>query len=315
MLGRIEPPGLLAQPEQRDDLLRDRFLALDRERAVEERVVDLLVAERRDQRHELGLELVEDVAHLGGRRLGLEVVEEDVVALLDVTEAVDVRQPQLDVPLERREEERVVRLRLRLHPHRTRLGRGTGHLRPEIGRNPNRLFVVPAREADQGSVVRVGVERLLQRPQLLEQPPCLVRAQQLVREPPEGRHVIRTVRRAGRGHHRLLVPGEQPRDPVEVGYPGQPLLQLLEGVRHPRQISLASAPPFPGQHSRSGRARAAQTLIRPDDCGLLGRRAAVGDVRRPVQDASLIRPDQAGAAAAVDCDRDRVGEIAVAVVE
>src|SRR5205085_2029286 len=66
---------------------------------------------------------------------------------------------------------------------------------------------------------------------------------------------------------------------------------------------------------RAGWAFAAEARIRACDRASLRRDAAVGDVSRPVQDLALIGPDEAGAAAAVEGDRDRVGEVAVPVVE
>jgi hypothetical protein len=219
-----------AQPEQRDDRLRERLLLLDREASGEERVVDVGVAELGDQRHELGLDRLEDVPHVGRGRLRLEVVEEDVVGLVDAFEALHVAQAQLDVPLERRPEERVVRLRARLHPERARLRPGPRHLRAQLRRHAHRLLVVAAREPDQRRVVRVGVERLLVRPELVQEPAGLVGDQELVGDALQGGKMIRAVRRAGGRHHRLLIPGEDADDPPEVGDPREPLLQLGERV-------------------------------------------------------------------------------------
>jgi hypothetical protein len=71
----------LTHSEQLDDALVEPLLPI-REIPVEERVVDVVRAQLRDQRDQLGLELVEDRTDFGRRRLRLEVVEEDVIRLV-----------------------------------------------------------------------------------------------------------------------------------------------------------------------------------------------------------------------------------------
>src|SRR3954471_10265515 len=105
MLGRIDPPRVRAVPEEIDDLVVERDLLVDWEPTPEERVVDLAVAKIGDELHELGLDLREDARHLGRLHLRLEVVEEDVVRLIRLFEAVDVPLPELEVALEQRQEE------------------------------------------------------------------------------------------------------------------------------------------------------------------------------------------------------------------
>ena len=101
MLGRVDPPAVGAVPEEVDHLVRHRLLALDGEVAGEERVVDLAVAELRDERDERRLELREHCAHLGRLRLRLVVVEQNVVALVRaVGDEVDVLELQFDVALQ-----------------------------------------------------------------------------------------------------------------------------------------------------------------------------------------------------------------------
>ena len=70
MLGRIDAPRVRPVPEQIDDLVVERDLPVDGEVAGEERVVDVAVAQLRDQRHELVADLGEDARHLGGRISG-----------------------------------------------------------------------------------------------------------------------------------------------------------------------------------------------------------------------------------------------------
>ena len=131
MLGRIDAPAVGPVAEQVRDLVRERALALGREVSLEERRVHVPLPQLSDQRHERRLQLAEQRPHLRGRRLRLVVVEQDVVPLVcAVRDAVDVLELELDGPLERRQEGGEVRLRLRLHPDRPRLGSGTGHVRP-----------------------------------------------------------------------------------------------------------------------------------------------------------------------------------------
>ena len=144
---------------------------VDGEVALEERVVDLAVAKLGDERDERRLELLEHGAHLGRLRLRLEVVEEDVVALVGaVVDELDVLELQLDVALQHREERGEVVLRLRLHPDarspattraRSRRAATTGTL--------DGLLVVAPREPDERCVVGVGIERILERRELVEE--------------------------------------------------------------------------------------------------------------------------------------------------
>ena len=92
--------------------------------------------------------------------------------------------------------------------------------------------MVVADEPDQRRIVRVRVERGILRREPVEQPPDLRVRDPLVQEPLHGRHLVGPVPDAGRRHHRLLIPGEQPDDPGEVDEIGRPLLQLGEGVSH-----------------------------------------------------------------------------------
>ena len=59
MLGRVDPPAVGAVPEEVDHLVRERALALGREVSVEERVVDVALAELGDELDERRLQLVE----------------------------------------------------------------------------------------------------------------------------------------------------------------------------------------------------------------------------------------------------------------
>src|SRR5439155_17328027 len=93
MLGRVESPRIRPEAEQLHDLFRQPFLALDRAASAQKGVVDFALTKLRDQRDELGLELVEDLPYLRGRRVRLEVVEQDVVRLRHTVEARDIAPP------------------------------------------------------------------------------------------------------------------------------------------------------------------------------------------------------------------------------
>ena len=75
----------MVEADPLEHLERERALLLDREVAAQARVVHAVgvLADLRDQRHELALELVEDRAHLVGGQALVEVVEQDVVGGLD----------------------------------------------------------------------------------------------------------------------------------------------------------------------------------------------------------------------------------------
>src|SRR5919201_5535851 len=89
-------------------------------------------------------------------------------------------------------------------------------------------------------------------------------------------------------------------------------MQRAEG-RSPTEAGLRQS--GPGCLFGAGGALAAQALVRSGKRRLLSGHASVGDVRRTVQDAALVGPDETGAPAAIDRDRDRVRKVAVAVVE
>ena len=238
VLGRVEPPAVGPVSEQLEHFVGERALAVGWEVSVHERVVHLPLSQLRDQLDERRLEFPEKRPHLRGRRLRLIVVEEDVVALRGpVRDAVDVLELQLDDPLERRQERREVRLGLRLHPDRPRLGGSAGHGSAQRRGHVDCLLVVAAREADQRGIVGVRVERLLERPQLVEEPAHRGIREPLVREPLQRRHLVGAMAGAGSRHHGLLVPREEARNLGEVRDLGQPLLQLLERVRHRRHPS------------------------------------------------------------------------------
>ena len=213
--------------------------AIDGKVAREKRVVDVAIAELRDQRHELLADLGEDARHLGRPHLRLEVVEQDVVRLVARLEARDVLQAQLDVALEHRQEELEVGRRLRLEPgSATDSAERARHLLAQRGGNADCLVVVAACDADRRRVDRVGIERRLHRRELVEQATDLGIDQALVRESLQERGMICAMRAAGGRHHRALVPVEQPREGIERLDVGEPGLELFEGVSHAGRLEV-----------------------------------------------------------------------------
>src|SRR5207302_10546245 len=83
-------------------------------------------------------------------------------------------------------------------------------------------------------LVRLVRQRLLVRPELLEQPSEHVGDEQLVREANERRALLGTPLGALRRHHRLLVPGEERRDALQIVDRPEGLLQARQSVGHIR---------------------------------------------------------------------------------
>ena len=124
----------------------------------------------------------------------LEVVEQRVVRLVHL-EAGRVLAAELDVALEIRAEELEVVLRARLDPDRECLGAGQRLLLAQLGRDTQLLVAVAPGDADQARLVGVVVERLLVRPELLEQVAQLVGDHPLVDQLRDGPELLRPDRR------------------------------------------------------------------------------------------------------------------------
>ena len=117
----VEAPLLVRVAEAPRDLEPELPLRVDVELAVQERVVHVTrVGDLANERDELLLEAVEDLAHLGGLHVRLVVVEQHVVRLVRLVEALDVAVPELEVGLEVRSQELEVGLLLRRAPGRQR---------------------------------------------------------------------------------------------------------------------------------------------------------------------------------------------------
>ena len=100
------------------------------------------------------------------------------------------------------------------------------------GGHAHGLVVLAAREPDHARVVRVGIERLLERAQLLDQAADLRVDQRLVAELLEQREVPAAARRSGRRHGHAQVPGEESGDRSERVDRLEAGLQVCEGVGH-----------------------------------------------------------------------------------
>ena len=224
------------EAEALDHLQLELLLPLDREGGCA-RGTFSLSAGRGDERHLFFLEPVEDAAHLGRLHAGLEVVEQDVVRLVVVVEALDVLAAQVEVLAEGRQELREVRVLSRLDPDGHRKRGGARHLAAQLGRHAARLLPVAADEPDQARLVRVVRLRLLEARQLVEQPSHLVGRERLVGDPVERRELLGADAGASGRHLDLLVPAEERRRAVEILDLADALCQLCEGGFHDETVA------------------------------------------------------------------------------
>ena len=162
MHGGVEPPLGRVEAEALDHLQLELLLAVDREARVAHRALTL-GAGARHERNLLLLEPVEHGAHLGRLHARLEVVQQHVVRLVVVVEALDVAAAELEVLAQRRDELLEVGLLSRLHPDGHRQRAGARDLALQLRRHAPRLLPVAADEPDQARLVRVVRLRLLER--------------------------------------------------------------------------------------------------------------------------------------------------------
>jgi hypothetical protein len=164
--GRVEPPRAVSESDGLDDALGELTLQVRGIRHIEERRLDLgrLPHQLRQDR----ANGVEHLFDLGRLHEGLEVVEERRVRGVVPLEAFGVALLELEVPLEGGEERGEVVVRASVHPDLVALRPGTQQLGAELRRHAPRLLPVPPGHANQARVVRVVLERLLERPELLE---------------------------------------------------------------------------------------------------------------------------------------------------
>ena len=227
----IEPVRAVLEAEVAEDPGEELLLGLDREVALEERVVRRLARLAHD-RGQLRPEHVEDRLHLGRRHPGLVLVEEGVVGRVARLHVLGPAERDVVHALQRRQEDREVVRLARLEPGDVRLAALARPGGRELGGHAPRLLPVAPRDADQARVVGVVAELLLERRHLVEQAPDLVRDEALVHEPGERRRGLRPGGSALRRHHRPLVPAEHAERPLEIVDLGQPLLQVRESGAH-----------------------------------------------------------------------------------
>ena len=224
----VEPPAVGVEADRLEHLHHRAALVVDLERAGEDAVVAGLVAVARglaDEVDERVAELGEQWLELGGGELGLEVVEQQVVGVLDGLEAGDVAVAELDVALQRVAEEAEVRGRARLLPGLLAQRVGVADLGGELGRHAHRLLVVAPHGGEQADVVGVRVLAGGPRLERVEQPPDLGVDQLVVGDHLERRRVVRAGGGAVRRHHRVLVPEQHRVNAAEIGQLGHPLLE------------------------------------------------------------------------------------------
>ena len=227
---RVEAVPSLLESEPAQHLCEELLLRLEREVAVEEGVVRRLAGVARDLRQLLP-QHVEDGRDLSGRHAGLVLVDERVVRRLAGLHALAPLQRQLVHSPERRQEDpEVVRL-TSLEPDDVCLGGFACPRSRELRRHATVPLPIAARHPDQAGVVRVVVQLLLQRGELLEQRADLVGGGALVDEAGEGRRGLGAGGSALGRHHRALVPGEHSERALEVVDLRETLLQLGECSR------------------------------------------------------------------------------------
>ncbi len=155
----------------------------------------------------------------------LEVVEQRRVRRVLPLEAFDVAALELEIVFERRKELREVVGGPRLDPDLVAERGCADHLRSQLGRDPALLLPVAAGDADQARVVRVVVERLLERLQPVEEMADLRVDELLVRDSTDRGHRLGASRMAAGRHHDLLVPGEHADCRAQIGDLGEALLE------------------------------------------------------------------------------------------
>ena len=229
--GGVEAPLRRIEAEAADHLQLELLLPFERERDAADRTLPLL-ADCRDERYLLLLDPVEDRPHLGRLHPWLEVVEEHVVRIVVVVEALDVAAAEIEVVAQRGEKLREVLLLPGLHPHGHCERGGSRHLGAQLGRNPARLLPVATDDSDQAGLVRVVVEGLLERRQLVQQPAETVGGERLVRDPPDRGELLGADAAAAGRHLHLLVPGEQRLRVLEIGDLADAFLQVCERGLH-----------------------------------------------------------------------------------
>jgi len=157
----VEPPPVAIEAHQRDDAVHERALFVDWEAPVQTAVVDSVsvLAQRRDHRQELLLELVEQTCHLGALGAGLVIVQEHVIGAVEAIEAVDVLAGQLEVASQVRREQAEVVLLTCAHPCLLAERRSPRKVRGQSSGHPPSLVPMAACDAQERSVIGVVIVR------------------------------------------------------------------------------------------------------------------------------------------------------------
>ena len=211
MHGVVHPPPRPVKAHQVQHVRDEPPLTLDRKAPVKARGIDagLVLGERRNHRHELGLQLIEQRAHLSRLHPGLIVVEQRVVWALELVKARNVVAGELEVVAEIRRKRAEVGVLAGHHP-RLLADRGRPcDLGSEVGWNPAGLLVMAAGDPDEACVIALRGGPVDLGPGRLEQLPGLLGDEHLVADPLDRRERFGPGRPAARRHHRLLVPAEQ----------------------------------------------------------------------------------------------------------
>ena len=237
--GRERVRGVVQAPGARRDRhpLQEREhglpLARDVEAVVEEGVVDRpgALQHRAGERQQRVLQLTQQALHLGRLHSGLEVVEQHVVGVVHLGEAVHVAPAQLDVAPQVRQQQRVVVAVAGLAPGVLAGRRSAREVRLEVGRHAPGLLVIAARDADQAGLGGVVRQRLFVAAQFVQEAADLVRRQPVVLHPHQRGELVCARGGATRRHLGALVPGKHGGRPVEVVHLGQALAQLAVASR------------------------------------------------------------------------------------
>ena len=232
--GVVHPPTRWVKAHSPHHVRDQLPLAVHGEAPIDHRPVDAVgvVGQRRDHRHQLRLQLVEQPRDLGALHARLVVVEQHVVGALEALEAVHVAAGKLEVPLQVGDERFEVRVRARRDPRLLTERGGPRHLGCQLGRHAHRLLATPRSDGHQAGVVGIGVGPVERIPGRLEQRARLLGDEQVVPQPLERGPALGAGGPATRGHHRLLVPVEQLRDAAEIRQLRRPLAQPFDGRSH-----------------------------------------------------------------------------------
>ena len=222
--GVVDAPAGPVEAHELEQPHDELALVRDREVTVQTRVVDAIgvLSHSRDQATDLRLELVEQPAHFGRPRTGLEVVQQRVIGTFEIVEAVDVASHEFEVALQVGHEGGEIGLPTRLDPRLLADGPGARHVGGKLARNPSRLIPAPPDHPYQRGVVGVRMGAVETAGGRFDQPAGVIGDEHFVADALDRRRGLGPAERTPRRHHRLLVPVEQLRHVAQVGQLGHP---------------------------------------------------------------------------------------------